>query len=129
MMLEWLDIDFSVAKWVGAHEITDLGRFSFWSRTDHELSLVCPTELLPRDIEVHEDGWSCFRVVGQMEFSMVGILAKISGCLAKNEISIFAVSTFDTDYIFIKKEKSLETQVALEAFGYRFMEKNESECL
>lgn len=123
MLLEWLNIDFSVAKWIGTHEITDLGRFSFWSRTDHELSLVCPTKRLPGDVEVHEDGWSCFRVVGQMEFSMVGILAKISECLAKNEISIFAVSTFDTDYILIKKEKSLEAQVALEALGYIFMER------
>lgn len=123
MLLEWLNIDFSVAKWIGAHEITDLGCFSFWSRTDHELSLVCPTKRLPRDVEVHEDGWSCFRVVGQMEFSMVGILAKISECLAKNEISIFSVSTFDTDYILIKKEKSLEAQVALEALGYSFMER------
>jgi len=123
MLLEWLNIDFSVAKWIGAHEITDLGRFSFWSRTDHELSLVCPTKLLPGDVEVYEDGWSCFRVVGQMEFSMVGILAKISECLAKNGISIFAVSTFDTDYILIKKEKSVEVQVALEALGYSFMER------
>ncbi len=120
MLLEWLNIDFSVAK---CHEIIDLGCFSFWSRTDHELSLVCPTDLLPTDAEVHEDGWSCFRVVGQMEFTMVGVLAKISGCLGESGISIFAVSTFDTDYIFIKKEKCHEAQVALEAIGYSFLDK------
>ncbi|WP_312070984.1 ACT domain-containing protein [Anaerotignum propionicum] len=123
MLLEWLNIDFSVAKWIEAHEIMDLGCFSFWSRTDHELSLVCPTALLPKDAEVREDGWCCFRIVGQMEFSMVGILAKISACLAEREISIFAVSTFDTDYVFIKKEKSHGAQVALEALGYSFVEK------
>ncbi|NCC16991.1 MAG: ACT domain-containing protein [Clostridia bacterium] len=123
MLLEWLDIEFSVAKWTGPRKIEELGLFSFWSRTDQELSLVCPTACLPNDVEVQEDGWICFRVAAQMEFSLVGILSKISGSLAEKEISIFAVSTFDTDYVFIKKENAQLAEYAMESIGWCFMNK------
>jgi len=120
-MLEWLEFEFSVAKWTRNREMEELGLFSFWSRTDKELSLVCPTENLPKDVEVHEDEWIGFRVVGQMDFSLVGILAKISRCLAEKGISIFAVSTYDTDYIFIKKDFAKLAQNALESNGWNFI--------
>ncbi len=123
MLLEWLDGEFSVAKWTGARKIEELGNFSFWSRTDQELSLVCPIDCLPEDTEKHEDGWVGFRVVGKMDFSLVGILAKISGSLSEKKISIFAVSTFDTDYIFIKKNDAHEAQKALEAIDCKFTNK------
>ncbi|WP_304508388.1 ACT domain-containing protein [Anaerotignum sp.] len=123
MQLEWLSKEFAVAKWTREHKIEELGEFSFWSRTDQELSLVCPTECLPQDVEKHEDGWVGFRVVGQMDFSLVGILAGISGCLAEKDISIFAVSTFDTDYIFIKKDNVLLAQKQLELKGWNFKNK------
>lgn len=120
VLLEWLNSDFSVAKWTSEKKIGELGIFSFWARTDRELSLVCPTEHLPEDTEKHEDGWIGFRVVGQMDFSLVGILAEISECLAEKDISIFAVSTFDTDYIFIKKENMILAQNQLESKGWVF---------
>ena len=120
MLLEWLNKEFSVARWTREQKFEELGEFSFWSRTDQELSLVCPTECLPQDVEKHEDGWIGFRVVGQMDFSLVGILAEISGCLAEKKISIFAVSTFDTDYIFINKNNVLLAQNQLELKGWNF---------
>ncbi len=120
MILEWLEPSFTVAKWMGKRRIEDLGLFSFWSRTEAELSLVCPTERLPKDAECREDGWVCFRVKEQMDFSLVGILAKISACLAEKQISIFAISTFDTDYIFIKEEKASLAQGALAEAGWHF---------
>ncbi|MDD4843156.1 MAG: ACT domain-containing protein [Anaerotignum sp.] len=123
MLLEWLDGEFSVAKWTSERKIEELGNFCFWSRTDQELSLVCPIDCLPEDAEKHEDGWVGFRVAGQMDFSLVGILSKISGCLSEKKISIFAVSTFDTDYIFIKKKDAHAAQKALEAIDYKFMKK------
>lgn len=120
-LLEWLDIEFSVAKWTGLRKIEELGRFSFWSRTDKELSLVCPTACLPDDAEVQEDGWICFRVAAQMDFSLVGILSQIAGSLAEKDISIFAVSTFDTDYVFIKKKNAQLAQNTLESIGWSFI--------
>ncbi len=125
MLLEWLDIKFSVAKWTSQRVMEDLGLYTFWSRTDDELSLVCPTRCLPKDVEEHEDGWIAFRVAGEMDFSLVGILAEISKCLAEIKISIFAISTFNTDYILIKGEGALLAQEALEAKGWKFQNRKE----
>jgi hypothetical protein len=87
------------------------------ARTDDELSLV-----LPDMIEIKSGrsdlGWACFKVDGPLEFGLVGILAEISGVLAKAKISIFALSTFDTDYILVKREQAGAAKEALEAAGY-----------
>jgi len=122
MMLEWLNGEFSVVKWTRERKIEDLGQYSFWAKTDKELSLVCPTQQVPKDAEVCENGWNAFRVSGEMEFSLVGILAEISSCLAQQKISIFAISTYDTDYILIKKKNARLGQEALESVGWKFVE-------
>jgi len=81
------------------------------TRTEEELSLVLPAGI---DIESEksEMGWACFKVEGPLEFGLVGILAGISSTLAKAGVPIFALSTFDTDYILVKRE---QVQVAREA--------------
>ena len=78
----------------------------FYARTDEEISMVCETDKVPRDLleENSSDGWRAFRIVGKLDFSLTGILAKISKILADNSIGIFAVSTFNTDYILIQEE-------------------------
>jgi hypothetical protein len=78
--------------------------YVFIGRTDLERSLVCPEELVPSNAFEKEEGWCCFRIKGQLDFSLVGILAEISSSLAYERISVFTVSTFDTDYIFVKQE-------------------------
>ena len=67
-------------------------------------SLVCPTALVPENAFSREDGWRAFRICGQLDFSLTGILAKISKKLADAGIGIFALSTYNTDYILIKEE-------------------------
>lgn len=85
------------------------------TRTVEELSIVCNQELIGDHIDelgqmlIYKD-WKCLKVKGPLEFSLVGILAEISSVLAKAEISIFAISTFDTDYIMLQKD-SLEKAV------------------
>ena len=94
----------------------------FFSRTDEELSLVCETEYVPQHTLAREDGWRGFRVCGVLDFSLVGILAQISGILAEQGISIFAVSTYNTDYIFTKVDvfdRAIET---LADAGYAILE-------
>ena len=66
--------------------------------------LVCPTEIVPDNTVVRDDGWRGFRVCGTRDFSLIGILAWIAEMLAANEISIFAISTYKTDYILVKEE-------------------------
>ena len=82
------------------------GDIVFYARTDEEISLVCETDKIPRDLleENPSDDWRAFRIVGKLDFSLTGILSRISKILADNSIGIFAISTFNTDYILVKEE-------------------------
>ena len=98
-----LNEDFSVCK-VSDYSKVDFTRpFCFVGKTDEENSLVCETEAVPDNTTEREDGWKAFRMTGSLDFSLVGILAKISGLLAKAKIGIFAISTYNTDYILTKE--------------------------
>lgn len=100
----------------------DLNReFTFLGRTDGELSLVCPENTVPENAAVREDGWRGFRVRGSLDFSLVGILARISAVLAQAGVSIFALSTFDTDYVLVKEESFQKALAALAAEGYEIL--------
>ena len=87
------------------------------ARTDDELSIV-----VPENTEIKSDqsdpGWDCFKVEGPLEFGLVGILAGISSALAEAQIAIFALSTFDTDYILVKQEQVRAAKEALNSAGY-----------
>ena len=87
------------------------------SKTDDELSIVC-TSTTQLNSEKSETGWSCIRVAGSLDFSLTGILANISAILAEAEISIFAISTFDTDYILVKSARLPSARDVLLADGY-----------
>ena len=92
--------------------------FYFIGKTDEEISLVCPTSETPVNTIAREDGWKAFRIQGTLDFSLIGILSKISTVLAENQIGIFAVSTYNTDYILVKKENFGKALNALEKSGY-----------
>ena len=92
--------------------------FYFIGKTDEELSLVCRTEDTPSLTIERDDGWRGFRIQGTLDFSLVGILAKISGILADHKISIFAVSTYNTDYVLVKEENFDRALSILGAEGY-----------
>lgn len=89
------------------------------SRTEDELSIVCPASLQLASDKAETD-WSCIKVLGPLDFSLTGILAAISKVLAEAKISIFAISTFDTDYILVKTEKLKDAKGVLEKVGYVF---------
>jgi len=89
------------------------------SRTEDELSIVCESSLILKT-ENYETGWSCIKVLGPLDFSLTGILADISKVLANKKISIFALSTFDTDYILVKKEQLKNAKQALQNAEYKF---------
>ena len=90
----------------------------FIGSTDAELSLVCETDRTPADTLAREDGWRAFRVVGTLDFSLTGILSRIATVLADERIGIFAVSTYDTDYILVKRENLDRAAEALKRAGY-----------
>ena len=118
MELKKLDYDLTVCKVSHITERELLSELYFIGRTDEELSLVCQTDCVPEETIEREDGWKAFRIQGVLDFSLVGILAPIADILAKNRIGIFAVSTFNTDYILVKKENFDQALSLLKAEGY-----------
>lgn len=121
MTLRLLQNDFTVCK-VADYTKTDLAsEYCFTGKTDEEFSLVCPTEDVPESTTEREDGWKCFRVDGVLDFSLIGILAKITSVLAAEKIGVFVVSTFNTDYIFVKKDRLSDAEKSLSAAGYKFV--------
>jgi len=92
--------------------------YTFLSRTDEELSLVCPTEYVPSNTIAREDGWRGFRFVGVFEFTLVGVLSPILKILADAKIGIFAISTYNTDYVLVKSENFDRAIEALSQNGY-----------
>ena len=104
IILEPLKIRFSVCKVSDYSGIDLMQTFCFTGTTDEEYSLVCPEALVPENTTSRDDGWRCFRIAGQLDFSLIGILARISTLLASNAIGIFAISTYNTDYILTKEE-------------------------
>lgn len=90
-------------------------------RTVDELSVLCGWESAPAGAKV-EGPWRAFRVVGTLDFSLTGILAKIAVPLADAAVSIFAVSTFDTDYVLVRADVAAKAEVTLTRAGHRWVE-------
>lgn len=118
MQLKTLPFDLTVCKLPDITDIDLAKDFYFIGRTDEEISLVCKTEDTPADTLESDDGWRGFRIEGVLDFSLIGILSKISGILADNEIGIFAVSTYNTDYILVKADNFAKALRVLSEAGY-----------
>ena len=110
---------FSVCKVSEVPEALLKEEFCFIGKTDEELSLVCETDKVPEGTLAREDGWRAFRIEGILDFSLIGILAPIADLLAENRIGIFAVSTYNTDYILVKQENFDRALSLLAEKGYR----------
>ena len=120
ILLEPVPGDFSVCK-VPDYTGVDFDQpFVFTGSTDEEKSLVCPTAFVPENTLTREDGWRAFRICGELDFSMVGILAGITRVLTVNGISIFAISTYNTDYVLTKASDYDRAMKSLKASGYHF---------
>ncbi len=107
-----LPADASVPVWAWSP-----GTFHTISRTPEELSIVCLASAVPGGVNKVSD-WRILKVNGPLDFSLTGILASVAGPLAKAGISIFAMSTFDTDYVMVKSEKVEEAVKVLREAGH-----------
>lgn len=99
-----LTADAEIPAWASA------GAFSSVTRTKTELSIVCEQDLVPAGVKTERD-WRAIKVEGTLDFALTGILASIAEPLAKAKFSLFAISTFDTDYILVKNP-TLEGAIA-----------------
>ena len=107
--------DESTPLWAGR------GGFTSVTRTPDELSVVCAADAIPGGVQA-ERGWSCLRVVGRLDFSLTGVLASIAGPLADAGVSIFAVSTYDTDYVLVRTDALQAAIGCLRAAGHEVEE-------
>ena len=123
LILELLDETFTIHRFKPSAKIPDE---VFWEaffnivKTTEELSIVC-RESLTLNSERCDQGWSCIKVSGPLDLKATGILAKLSNVLAEAQISIFAISTYDTDYILVKADKTTEALRVLSSEGFRFI--------
>lgn len=92
------------------------------TRTDRELSIVCEESIAPNGALV-EPGWKCVRVAGSIPFETTGLLASLTQPLAEAEISVFAFSTFDTDYLMVKSDCFERAMDVLNGAGFGHIEK------
>jgi len=106
-----LDRNASIPPWA------DAGRFFSITRTDEELSIVCLQSRVPDGIRCERD-WRCLAVAGPLPFTTVGVLHSLVQPLAEAEISVFALSTFDTDYLLVKAADWARTIDALRQHGH-----------
>ena len=118
MELKKLEYDLTVCKVEALADMDMTTDFFFIGKTDEELSLVCKTEDVPAKTIERDDGWKGFRIQGTLDFSLIGILSKLSGILADHKIGIFAVSTYNTDYILVKEENFDRALKVLASEGY-----------
>ncbi len=121
MIIRPLDFDITVCQVENA-ELLDVRKdFYFVGKTEKEISLVCKTEDVPARTLQREDGWQGFYIDGTLDFSLVGILSRIAGLLADQGISIFALSTYNTDYVLVKKADFSRAMDILSRNGYNIV--------
>ena len=118
MQLKRIGYNFSICQVEDFSQIDLCDEYCFIGKKDKKKSVVCITERCPDNILKRDDGWRAFMIQGVLDFSLVGILSKIAQLLSCNGISIFAISTYNTDYILVKQENYDESLQILLNSGY-----------
>ena len=121
MTIEALDAHFSICQVRDFSSVDLEAPFCFAGKTDEEHSLVCLTQSVPDNALAREDGWRALRIQGALDFSLVGVLARIAALMAERGIGIFAISTFNTDYILTRQEQYPQALEALLRAGYKLV--------
>jgi hypothetical protein len=94
------------------------GDFCAVTRTDQELSIVCPESSVPDDVDAQR-GWRCMRVAGPLDFAVTGVAAALASPLAEAGIPILLIATYDTDYLLVRADDLERAIAALDAAGHR----------
>jgi len=118
MTLKKLDLDLAVCRLDSAEGVDFAGKFVSLTRTAGEISLVCEQAYTPPGANAVEPGWCAFEIQGELDFALVGVVADITKWLAEQGISVFVLSTYNTDYILVKAVRAKEAARALRHGGY-----------
>ena len=104
MTLKIIEEEFCICQVADYGTVDFSAPYVFIGSTDEEKSLVCPIRFVPENTLVRDDGWRALRFEETLEFSLIGIIARISKVLADGKVGIFAISTFNTDYIMTRSD-------------------------
>ena len=118
MLIQALPYDLTVCQVLSPAEINLYADFFFIARTDEEISLVCITSDVPNHTTRRDDGWRGFRVDGELDFAPVSILSNLTALLFDRSIDVFAVSTYNTDYILVKADQFEPAKEVMEQERY-----------
>lgn len=121
MKLKILENTFSICKVNELKDIDFSSNFLFIGKTEEEISIVCDENHTPKDYTKINKNWKCIQIVGTLDFSLIGILSKITTILAQKQIGIFVVSTYNTDYILVKEDNMSMAKKSLEENDYIFV--------
>ncbi len=121
MELKVIPQSFSVCQVADYSQVDWSAPFCFPGKTDEENSLVCPSDAVPANVLKWDDGWRAFRIEGVLDFSLIGILSAISSLLAAQKIGIFALSTYNTDYVLTKAAQFPQALATLREAGYTIL--------
>lgn len=95
------------------------GDFLSLTITPDEISIVCPEDAAPAEGAAVAAGWRAFRVLGELDFALIGIMAALTTTLAEAGVSVFAISTYNTDYLLVKADAFVQAVAALRAAGHK----------
>ena len=118
MLIPALPYDLTVCQVLSPAEINLYADFFFIARTDEEISLVCITSDVPNHTTRRDDGWRGFRVDGELDFAPVSVLSNLTALLFDRAIDVFAVSTYNTDYILVKADQFEPAKEVMEQERY-----------
>lgn len=121
MKIKVLKREFTVCKVDDISRVDFSDKYCFVGKTDEEVSLICSSKHAPEETVARSDGWRAFRLEGQLDFSLVGILSELTEIMAGNKIPVMAVGTYNTDYILVKKDHLEKALVLLEDQDYKIV--------
>ncbi|MDD2957487.1 MAG: ACT domain-containing protein [Lachnospiraceae bacterium] len=122
MKIKVIKRDFTVCKVSDFSKIDLTDKYCFIGRTEEELSLICSTKHAPAETLERNDGWRGFHILGELDFSLLGVVSEVSTILSNSKISILAEATYNTDYFFVKAENFEKAMEILAEQDYKIIQ-------
>lgn len=122
MKIKVIKREFSICKVDGLDKIDFSDKYCFVGKTDEEISVICSTRYAPQETISRSDGWRAFRIQGQLDLTLIGVLSELTDVLARNKIGLMAVSTYNTDYVLVKAADLEKALVLLEDQDYKIIQ-------
>ncbi len=122
MKIKVIKREFSICKVDSLDKIDFSDKYCFVGKTDEEISVICSTKHAPLETISRSDGWRAFRIQGQLDLTLIGVLSALTDILARNKIGLMAVSTYNTDYVLVRAADLEKALVLLEDQDYKIIQ-------